>query len=151
MQVILTKNNTLGNVGDTVNVKNGFARNYLIPNGYAVTNTLGNREYFNSIRAELEKQAQDEINEAKKLAKIVENTTLQYAAKVIEGDTIYGSVSIHDIISLLEDAHSNLSVNKNQISFANNINSIGEYDVIVKFHRDVQSNIKLVVSDAKSE
>ena len=63
MQVILTKLSNLGNVGDIVNVKSGYARNYLLPNGFAVTKTPENTEYFDSIKDELEKQAMSHFKE----------------------------------------------------------------------------------------
>ncbi len=145
MQVILTKVSNLGNIGDEVRVKNGYARNYLIPQGRAVAITADNIEHFAKIRAELEKEAALELAAAQNIAKTLEAIKLEMSAKVSDGETLFGSVSVSDIMPLIH-AH-NADINKRQVSLAaGNIGETGTYEVNVKCHRDVTAVISLTVA-----
>ena len=70
---------------------------------------------------------------------------------MIEGESIYGTISVHDILNLLQEAHPDVAVNKNMISIPKGINALGEYDVAMAFYRDIVATLKLVVADAQSE
>lgn len=146
MQVILTKVSNLGNIGDEVRVKNGYARNYLIPQGHAVAITAANMEYFAKIRADLEKEAAAELAAAQKIAKTLENVSLEIAAKVSDGETIFGSISVNDVLPLIHEHHAD--INKRQVNIVTgNISELGTYEVSVRCHRDVVAMINLVVVD----
>lgn len=150
MQVILTKVSNLGNIGDEVRVKNGYARNYLIPQGHAVAITAENMEYFAKIKADLEKQAAEELAAAQEVAKILEGINLEIAAKVSDGATIFGSISVSDIMPLLQKHHAD--INKRQVNIVTgNISELGTYKVAVRCHRDVIAMMNLVVVDESGE
>jgi large subunit ribosomal protein L9 len=146
MKVILTKVSNLGNIGDEVRVKNGYARNYLIPQGHAVSLTTENMEHFAKIRTELEKEAASDLASAQSLAKELAAINLEMSAKVSDGETIFGSISVNDIMPLIHKHKAD--INKRQVSIVTgNISELGTYEVNVKCHRDVTATISLIVTN----
>lgn len=150
MEVILTKVSKLGNVGDVVNVKGGYARNYLIPTGSAVTTTVRNVAYFEKMRTKLEAAAKDELAVAQQVADKISALELIVYAKVSEGDAIFGSVSVVDI---LQEINATIpEVSRHQISLVGGaVRELGEYDVVVSCHRDIKVTMKLTVADIASK
>ena len=99
--ILLERVNNLGDLGDEVSVKPGFARNYLIPNAKAVQANNANREVFEQRRAELEAKAQGILGEAKARAEKIEGHILTIMVKSGEEGRLYGSVGTQDIADLL--------------------------------------------------
>ncbi|MDF1757129.1 MAG: 50S ribosomal protein L9 [Legionellaceae bacterium] len=148
MQVILLeKIRNLGSLGDTVTVKAGYGRNYLVPQNKAVFATEKNIANFESRRAELEKKAADNLAQAEKRAEKINNTKLVIKAQASDEGKLYGSVGVTEIHeALLEKS---LEVLKREISMPDGVfHSVGEYTVEVQVHSDVVAVVNVEVASA---
>ena len=145
--ILLERVNNLGDLGDEVSVKPGFARNYLIPNAKAVQANKANREVFEQRRSELEAKAQGILGVAKARAEKIEGHILTIMVKSGEEGRLYGSVGTQDIAdALVADGH---EVERSEVRLPDGaIRAIGEYDIAVQLHSDVTAGIK--VADRKS-
>ena len=146
MQVILLdKIAHLGKVGDQVNVKSGFARNYLIPQGKAVMATKANIEHFEARRAELEEKA------AQALAAAADRTTrlealgsVTIAAKAGDEGRLFGSIGTRDIAEAI--TAKGVEVAKSEVRLPNGlIRTLGEHQVTFQFHGEVFSHLNVVI------
>ena len=142
--ILLERVNNLGDLGDEVSVKPGFARNYLIPNAKAVQANNANREVFEQRRSELEAKAQGLLGEAKARAEKIEGHILTIMVKSGEEGRLYGSVGTQDIAdALTADGH---EVERSEVRLPDGaIRAIGEYDIAVQLHSDVTAGIKVAV------
>ncbi len=146
--ILLEKVRNLGNLGDTVEVKPGFARNYLLPEGKAVRATKVNLEQFEVRRAELEKKAADLLTEAEQRAEKLNELAIQIAVLTSDEGKLYGSVGPHDIAAAIHD--SGMPVLKREISMPEGpIHSVGEYTIPVLVHSDVTANVKVTIVSSK--
>ncbi len=146
--ILLEKVRNLGNLGDTVDIKPGYARNYLLPEGKAVRATQKNLEQFQLRRAELEKKASELLIEAEQRADKLNELTIQISALTSDEGKLYGSVGPHDITAAIKGA--GIDVFKREISMPEGpIHSIGEYVIPVNLHSDVTANVKIVVVSTK--
>lgn len=145
MQVILLeKIENLGVLGDTVTVKAGYARNFLIPQGKAKRATKENIAFFEAQRAELEKQAAEQLAEAQKRAKTLEDVVITIASNVGSEGKLFGSIGTVDLVAALADAGH--TVEKKEIRLPEgNIRETGEFDIDLHLHTDVDVVIKLQV------
>lgn len=144
MKVILTQDApNLGVLGDVVNVKSGYARNFLIPKGMAVVFNA------NSVKVIEEKKKKNTLLQVKKkedaavLAQKLAGASFTIAVKVIEEDRLFGSVSVEMIQKALETE--NVSVDKKDIVLEEPIKKLGVYQVPVKLHPEVTANCKIWV------
>ena len=146
MQVILLeKIGKLGELGQQVNVKPGYGRNYLIPNGKAVPATPENIEKFEAQRAGLEQAQADALAAAQGRAEKLNELEVTLHRKVVSDDRLYGSVGINDIAEAI--AGSGLEVAKREISLPDGpFRSVGEHEVDLRLHADVDARIKLVIA-----
>ena len=146
MQVILLdKIAKLGGLGDQVSVKAGYARNYLIPQGKAVMATKANIEAFGARRAELEaKLAANKAAAEERAAKLGELAAVVIASKSGDEGKLFGSIGTHDIADAL--TASGVEVAKAEVRLPNGtIRQVGEYDVALHLHTDVEATVKVVV------
>jgi large subunit ribosomal protein L9 len=150
MKIILLKNvEKLGGIGDVVNVKNGFARNFLLPQRCALRSTIANLEYFASKKAELEadnlrlKTASEEV--ASKMADV----SLIIVRQASESGMLFGSVRAEDVASSL--VQSGFAVTKKQIKIASPIKTIGNYVVKVMLHPEVFVDIPVRVLTSREQ
>jgi len=144
MEVILTKVSKLGNIGDRVTVKGGYARNFLIPTGGAVSTTPKNVAYFEKIRADLEATAAEELKAAQALAAKLAKLQLRITAKVSEGDAIFGSITVADVVALIQEKHP--EVTRKQVHLLEGpAKQLGLYDVTIQCHRDVVVPLQLTI------
>lgn len=145
MQVILLERVTnVGDLGQEVSVKNGFARNYLIPTGKAVRATTENRKVFEDRRAELEHAANAKLTAAGDRAEKLVDQRITIVARASEEGRLYGSVGPQEIARALTDAV--LPVAKSEIRMPEGvIRDVGEYQVDVQFHADVTQSIEVEV------
>lgn len=145
MQVILLeKVSNLGNLGDVVKVKDGYARNFLIPSRRARRATEAAIKEFEAKRAELEKAAADKLSAAQSLAEQLSGKTLRVVQKAGVDGRLFGSVTNHDIADGLEKL--NLKVTKSQIRLPNGpLKTVGEHTVSVAPHGDVVVEITVQV------
>lgn len=145
--ILLEKIARLGGIGDTVNVKNGFARNYLIPQGKALRASKENLAHFESQRAEIEKRNNAARSEAEKLAKKLQGVKIELVRAASEEGKLYGSVTVRDIGHALEAQGYNIP--RQNLILSVTIRSIGQYDVRVQLHPEVE--VKLPVRVARNE
>ena len=141
--ILLQKINKLGNIGDTVEVKPGFGRNYLIPSGKALRATKENKEIFETTKAKLLEKNKDEIEKAEKIRADVESLNLIIVRSASDTGILYGSVTTRDIANLIGE--NGVSLNRRQIALDKPIKELGLYDMSVILHAEVESKIKLKV------
>ncbi|HOK39844.1 MAG TPA: 50S ribosomal protein L9 [bacterium] len=145
MEVILLDDvKKLGKFGDIVKVKDGFARNYLLPNNLALIKTEGNLKKFEEIKkVKIKKMKMSELK-AKELAETMAAMVLTIKRKAGEDGKIFGSVSEKDIIDALKEKGITIE-NKKQIKFKDHIKILGNYEVDINLFQDIKTTIKLIV------
>jgi len=145
MQVILMeKVANLGNLGDVVKVKDGYARNFLIPHGKAKRATEENLKAFEARRADLEKAQAEQLGKAQERGQKLEGLTLQITQKAGPDGRLFGSVTNYDIVeSLTKQGH---EVERSMIRMPQGpLKQVGEYPIQVALHTDVTVTIKVAV------
>jgi len=150
MEVILLERvEKLGGIGDVVKVKNGFARNYLLPNKKALRANESNRKVFEANRAKIEEENASKRSDAEKAAKGVEGKTVKLIRQASNVGHLYGSVSVRDIAEALEaeGAH----VTKSQVVLDRPIKAIGVHEVKVALHPEVAVTVKVNVARSPEE
>lgn len=141
MKVILRKNyDKLGEIGSLVDVKNGFARNFLIPRQIAYAATPGNIKAFEEEKKQILKKETKELEEAQKLATTLETVSISIPVKVGEEDKIFGTVTTQMIADSLKEK--GFEIDKRKIEITEPIKALGIYTVSVKLHPKVQSTVK---------
>jgi len=145
LKIILTKDyEKLGNAGDIVNVKDGFATNFLIPNNIALFATRGTINQMEIVKKSLVKKEAKNIEEAKQVAALLTDLKLIFTVNSSPEGKLYGSITNKDIAEkILEERK--VEIDKKKIELAEHIKEVGEYDVEVKFYKDVKAEIKVVV------
>jgi len=150
MEVILLERvEKLGQIGDIVTVKNGFARNYLLPNKKALRANESNKKVFEANRAKIEADNAGRKVEAEKASKGVEGKTVQLIRQASNVGALYGSVSARDIVEALEGEGAKVS--KSQIVLDRPIKAIGLHEVRVALHPEVSVSIKVNVARSPEE
>lgn len=149
MQVILLeKVRNLGNLGEKVNVKPGYGRNFLIPKSKAVFATETNIKQFEQRRAELEKKAQQAFSTAEQRAAKLNDTSIVIAAQASDEGKLYGSVGPNEIKEALDAK--NIDVAKHEIVMSEGpLHSIGHFLVDIHVHSDVIAKLQLEIIAAK--
>ena len=145
MNVILLESlGKLGDLGDEVTVKGGFARNFLIPQGKAVRATKANRADFEARRVELEKAASDRLTQAKGRASELEGKAVTIMVKAGEEGKLYGSVGTQDIADAISSRIA--PVERSEVKLPEGaIRQTGDYEIDVQLHTDVMVMIQLSV------
>ena len=142
--ILLEKIANLGGLGDEVSVKPGFARNYLLPQGKAVTADDENRSVFEGRRAELEASANEKLAEANTRAEKLVDKELSIAVKSGEEGRLYGSVGTQNIADAL--TAEGIPVERSEIRMPEGvIRVLGEYEIAIQLHTDVTIEIKVIV------
>jgi large subunit ribosomal protein L9 len=149
MEVVLKKDHeNLGKALDVISVKDGFARNYLLPNGIAVPASEGNKKAVAESKKLSENREEKKLKEARQLAKKIENIPCTIPVNVGEEDKLFGSVTSQEIADFL--AKENISVEKRNIEIEEPIKQLGVYSVKIILYKDVQAKLKVwVVKDEK--
>ncbi len=148
MEVILrTDIPKLGKAGDVVKVKDGYARNYLIPKGFAIPANKKNLKALEKERKIILAKAERLRKKAQSLAEKIESTPVVIYRKIIEEDRIYGSVSVVDIVNALKEQ--GIEIDKKQIILEEPIKKLGSYEVEIKLGSDVTATLKLEVREEK--
>ena len=144
MKVIMTKTHeNLGEAGEIINVKDGYARNYLIPRNIALAATKANTLRYEESKKQQNAIKNREIESAKEMADEMSKVSLTVTVKVGEDDKLFGSVTSQEISNLLSEK--GFSVDKRDILLDEPIKALGIYNVSVKVHQDVKSEVKLWV------
>ena len=150
MEVILLERiEKLGAIGDVVKVKNGYARNFLLPNGKALRANESNRKVFESNRERIEAQNAERRTEAEKDAKGLDGTTVQLIRQASNTGQLYGSVSARDLAELLEAQGHKIA--RNQIVLDRPIKAIGMQDVRIALHPEVSVTVHVNVARSPEE
>ena len=149
MQVILLeKVKNLGNLGETVQVKPGYGRNYLVPQKKAVFATAKNIAQFELQRVEFEKKAQKLLKAAEDRAVVLRAVSIVISAEASEDGRLYGSIGINEIKDALEAK--SMEVNKREIVLPEGpIYAVGSYVIELHVHSDVVANVNLEIVSAK--
>lgn len=146
MQVILLQRiANLGKLGDTVNVKAGYGRNFLVPQGKALPATASNIEKFEARRAELEaKLAANLVAAQERAAKVAELGEVTIAAKAGDEGKLFGSIGTRDIADAITEA--GVAVTKAEVKLPNGtLRDVGSFDIDLQLHAEVTATVKLVV------
>lgn len=150
MQVILLERvEKLGQMGDEVKVKDGFARNYLLPQKKALRATKTNREYFQTQKAQLEARNLERKSEAQKVAEKLEGKIFTLLRQAGDRGQLYGSVSPRDIAEVITNG--GFSVSRTQVPLDKPIKDIGKTEVSVVLHPEVRVKVALVVARTEDE
>ena len=150
MEVILLERvEKLGAIGDVVKVKDGFARNYLLPRKKALRANEANRKVFEANRARIEEENANKRSDAEKASKGVDGKTIQLIRQASNTGQLYGSVSARDIVEALEaeGAH----VTKSQVVLDRPIKAIGMHEIKVALHPEVSVTVKVNVARSPEE
>jgi len=142
--ILLQKVTNLGVLGDKVKVKPGYGRNYLVPQGKAVPATAANVAEFEAKRADYEAKAKAVHDEAEGRAAKLEGASVTVTANASTEGKLFGSVGPRDIAEAFTAA--GLPLEKSEVIMGEGaLRNIGEYDIVVKLHADVQTTVKVVV------
>ena len=151
MKVILTEKITkLGNIGDAVEVKTGYARNYLLPNNKALRCTKENLALFEAKKAELVARHENAKKEAESKVDAVKNAKLHMIRQAGDTGQLYGSVSSRDIARSLKEI-AGVNVESAQVLLGSPIKSVGAFDTKIALHPDVIVDVKIYVAQTQDE
>ncbi len=150
MEVILLERIArLGQMGDVVRVKDGFARNFLLPRGKALRATDENRSRFETMKGELEARSLSFKSEAEQVAEKLGGKSFTILRQASEAGQLFGSVSPRDLVSLFGEA--GFRVNRNQIALNTPIKTIGQHKVPIILHPEVETSVSVVVARNEDE
>jgi len=147
--ILLERVEKLGQMGELVSVKSGYARNYLLPQGKAVFASKENIKVFEERKAQLEGENITKKNEAQKLADSIKFNEVVIIRAASESGQLYGSVSAKDISQAVSEA--GLSINKNQVVLNKSLKTLSYEDISVRLHPEVQFNLKLNIARSSEE
>lgn len=151
MKVILTEKITkLGNIGDAVEVKTGYARNYLLPNNKAMRYTRENVALFEAKKAEIIARHENAKKKAESMVDAVKNAKLHMIRQAGDTGQLYGSVSSRDIARMLKEI-ANVSIESAQVLLGAPIKSVGAFDTKIALHPDVVVDVKVYVAQSQDE
>jgi large subunit ribosomal protein L9 len=148
--ILLEKIEKLGSLGDVVEVKNGYARNFLLPKGKALRATSENIKYFEDKADELKKKNDADISQATKELNKLNDKTFIVIRQAGENGQLFGSVTTRDIGKILEE-NGIPAISKSQISLLEPIKNLGIFEVKVNLHAEVSSVIKINVARTEEE
>ena len=151
MRVILLENlRNFGSIGDIIDVKRGFARNYLIAQKKALFASKKNIENVEKIKKDLNKKDVEKKKSAKDIADKLDNKTFEVRKLCTENKELYGSVKPTEISKLIKEL-ANIDINSSLIQPVKEIRSIGKFKILINLHSEVQTNIYInVISDEKN-
>ena len=145
--ILLQKVVNLGGLGDTVTVKPGYGRNFLVPQGKAVPATVANRAVFQERRAQYEAKANEALATAKTRAEKISQASVTLSAHASTEGKLYGSVGPREIADALTSA--GFPVSKREVILADGpFRVVGDYDVVLHLHADVETTVKIAIQAA---
>lgn len=147
--ILLERVRKLGQIGDVVTVKNGYARNFLLPQKKALRSTKANREYFESQRVEIETRNLEAKTEAEKVAVKLEGVSAIIIRQAGESGNLYGSVTARDIAIALGEQ--DLKVARSQVIMEHAIKFLGIYTIQIKLHAEVFAGIEINIARSAEE
>ncbi|MBC8338502.1 MAG: 50S ribosomal protein L9 [Rhodospirillales bacterium] len=144
--ILLEKIDKLGQMGDVVKVKSGYARNFLLPHGKALRATEANKKHFDDKRAQLEASNLETRKDAEKLAEKLNGISVIMTRQAGEAGQLYGSVNARDIANGVTEA--GFTISRQQVKLPHPIKALGLYDIRVSLHPEVE--VKIVANVARS-
>ncbi|MGV0818898.1 50S ribosomal protein L9 [Martelella sp. AMO21009] len=147
--ILLERIAKLGQMGETVKVRDGYARNYLLPTGRALRANAANKARFEAERAVLEARNLERKNEAQKVADVLEGKSFIAVRAAGETGQLYGSVAARDVVEIL--AEEGFNVGRNQVELHAPIKTVGLHNVALHLHAEVEITIELNVARTKEE
>lgn len=146
MEVILLENiSNLGVLGDKVSVKSGYGRNFLIPQNKAIPATAANLEAFEARRAELEKEAQEQLDKANVRAAEINAVSIAITVQAGEEGKLFGSVTVRDIAEGAEAI--GVAIDRSEVRLPEGpLREVGEYEVDIQVHPEVIAQLKVAVA-----
>ncbi|MGC1465979.1 MAG: 50S ribosomal protein L9 [Pseudolabrys sp.] len=147
--ILLERVGKLGQMGDVVRVKDGFARNFLLPRGKALRATKDNKTRFEGMKTELEKRNLELKGDAGKLAAKLDGKSVVVIRQASETGQLFGSVSTRDIASLLST--DDIEVSRSQVALNTPIKSIGQYKVPLALHPEIDVTVTVLVARSDDE
>ena len=147
--ILLERVEKLGQIGDLVSVKSGFARNYLLPQGKAVFASKENIKLFEERKSQLEGENIKRKNEAQKVSDNIKFNEVVIIRAASESGQLYGSVSAKDIAEAVSSA--GLSINKNQVILNKSLKALSYEDVSIRLHPEVEFSVKLNIARSSEE
>lgn len=133
----------LGDEGDTVNVKSGYARNYLLPRGIAIPVTRANRKQIESLKDRAENRLASELEAAQAIAAKLEPMNIAFAVKTGPGGKMFGSVTAQELITRI--AESGVTLDKKQVNLYTPVKSLGKHTTRIRLHPDVSVDFEFEV------
>lgn len=150
MEVILLERiGKLGQMGDVVRVKDGYARNFLLPRNKALRANADNKARFEGMKAELEKQSLERKGEAGKIAASVDGKTFTVIRQSSETGQLYGSVTTRDIATLISTDE--VTISRTQVEMNAPIKALGQYKVPLALHPDIDVSVTVIVARSEAE
>ena len=147
--ILLERVEKLGGIGDVVTVKNGYARNYLLPNKKALRANDANKAVFEANRERIEKENAEKRTEAEKVGEKMDGTTLVLIRQASNTGQLYGSVSTRDMVNGMDEE--GFKIEKSQVQLVRPIKTIGMHDVVIVLHPEVQITVKANVARSPEE
>ena len=145
MRVILTTNiKKLGKIGDLVEVKNGFARNFLLPNNMALRENKKNLEYYEKIKEEIKNNEEKKLEEAKKIIEKLKKLNVEFYKEADEKDQLYGSISKKEIINQLKT--NDINIHADDIEMQNPIKELGNHEIVISPYLNISHTLKIKVN-----
>ena len=145
MKVILTTNiKKLGKIGDLVEVKNGYARNFLFPNNMALRDSKKNLEYYNNIKEEIKNKEEKKLEEAKSIIEKIKNLNVEFSKEADEKDQLYGSISKKEILEQFKE--NEIVIHSDDIDIKNPIKTLGEHEISVTPYLNITHTLKIKVN-----
>lgn len=148
--ILLEKIEKLGEMGDTVSVKPGFARNFLLPQNKALRATDANLAYFEAQKATLEKANADKKKAAEKHAASLDGMTVTLIRQAGESGQLYGSVTARDVADSINEAVEQ-KIQRNMVELNQGIKDIGLFDVVVTLHPEVKKEVRINIARTEDE
>jgi len=144
MKIILTTNvKKLGKVGDLVNVKDGYARNFLLPKKMALRENKKNLEYYEGIKEEIKIKEKNKFDQAKKTIDDIKKLNIQFNKEADEKGQLYGAISKKEILNFLKE--NNIKIHSDDIILSEQIRSIGEHQILINPYTEIKESIVIKV------
>ena len=145
MKIILTTNiKKLGKIGDLVDVKDGYARNFLLPKKMALRENKKNLDYYEKIKEEIKIKENNKLELAKKTIEDIKKINIHFIKEADEKGQLYGAISKNEIINLLKE--NDIKIHSDDIIISQQIRSIGEHEIFVNPYTDIKESILIKVS-----
>jgi len=145
MKVILTTNiKKLGKIGDLVEVKDGYARNFLFPNNMALRDNKKNLDYYNNIKEEIKNKEEKKLEEAKKIIEKIKNLKVEFSKEADEKNQLYGSISKKEILDQFKE--NEIIIHSDDIDMKNPIRTLGEHEISVSPYLNISHTLKIKVN-----